>query len=95
MTAVVALASIEALLLVALVAIAALFVAALMYRLRFEGEPRPLAPWIPAVLLTIAAAGLMVAFTVGNGWNVATFALLTVSFGALLLQALRARRSGG
>jgi hypothetical protein len=85
----------EALLFLGLVAIAVLLVAGLMWRLRFEGQPPPLPPLVPAVILAVVVVLLGVALARGSWLTVGSFALLTVSWSAILFQAIRARRSAG
>lgn len=85
----------EALLFLGSVAIAALLVAGLMWRLRFEGQLPPLPPWVPAVILVLVLVLLGVALAGGSWLTVGSFALLTVTWSAILFQSIRARRSGG
>lgn len=84
----------EALLLPGLVLFVAVSVGILMYRLRGGRLPAP-PPWILAVALAIVVTILILAVLMRSWMNVAAFALLTVLYGLMLLQALRARRARG
>lgn len=82
----------EALLLLGLVLFVALWVGVLMYRLR-GGKLWSPPLWILAVFVSVLVAILIFAILMRSWWSVVTFSLMTVAYGLILLQALRARRS--
>ena len=83
----------EALILVGLVAIVAVTVGVLMYRLRVGNAWRTSVPLLSAVLALVVIL-LLVSLLMRNWINVATFSLLGTTYGLMLRSALRARRSG-
>ena len=85
----------EALLFVGLVMVAVLFLVAAAWRFRLMGDRPRVPPWLPALVLAIAIAGLVAAIVRGSWLSVASFALLTVLWSIMLFTALRARRSDG
>ena len=82
----------EALILVGLVVFVALTVGLLMYRLR-GGTASPPPVWLLVALLVLIVVFLGVGVLLRSWLNVATFALLGLAYGAMLMSALRARRS--
>ena len=82
----------EGMILVGLVAFVALTVGLLMYRLRGGSTVAP-PVWLLSALLALILVLVVVAMLARSWLNVATFSVLAVMYGAMLLSAIRARRS--
>jgi uncharacterized membrane protein YoaK (UPF0700 family) len=82
----------EALILVGLVVFVTLVTGLLMYRLRGGSVGRP-PLWLLIALLGLMLLLLLVSALLRSWLTVATFALLAISYVAMLVDALRRRRS--